>query len=393
MDILEGQLFFIYIYIILFADVNQFLTKVIIMAQKDNPWETDLPPEPWEQGGEAVRKTPIDPVKVAKFPNIKKEFKFPEIKTALLLLVLLWLASGFYQVQPSEQGVVLRFGKYVDTTDAGLHYHLSYPVETVIKVNVTQERSINLGVAEAVDIQPRYYNAKHSNLVMNSNSSVPLNSFTESHMLTGDENIVDINLTVVWKIKDAKDYLFNVRSPDVTVRVAAQSVLREIVGQSEMQPIITGDRGKVEEETKAELQKVLDDFGAGIVIVRVKLQKADPPKQVVDAFNEVQRAKADMERFKNEAEAYRNEVLPKAKGEAVKRTQDAEAYKQAVVNKAKGDAERFTSVYNAYKQGRDVTSKRLYLETMEDIFSKSDTVVIDPSAKGSNVLPVLPLKK
>lgn len=363
------------------------------MAQKDNPWETDLPPEPWEQGGEAVRKTPIDPVKVAKFPNIKKEFKFPEIKTALLLLVLLWLASGFYQVQPSEQGVVLRFGKYVDTTDAGLHYHLPYPVETVIKVNVTQERSINLGVAEAVDIQPRYYNAKHSNLVMNSNSSVPLNSFTESHMLTGDENIVDINLTVVWKIKDAKDYLFNVRSPDVTVRVAAQSVLREIVGQSEMQPIITGDRGKVEEETKAELQKVLDDFGAGIVIVRVKLQKADPPKQVVDAFNEVQRAKADMERFKNEAEAYRNEVLPKAKGEAVKRTQDAEAYKQAVVNKAKGDAERFTSVYNAYKQGRDVTSKRLYLETMEDIFSKSDTVVIDPSAKGSNVLPVLPLKK
>ena len=189
-------------------------------------------------------------------------------------------------------------------------------------------------------------------------------------MLTGDENIVDINLTVVWRIKNAKDYLFNMRSPDITVQVAAQSVLREIVGQSEMQPIITGDRGKVEDETKAELQKVLDEFGSGIEIVRVKLQKADPPKQVVDAFNEVQRAKADMERFKNEAEAYRNEILPKARGEASQRLQNAQAYKEAVVNKAKGDAERFISVYNAYKQGKEVTSKRLYLETMENVLKQ-----------------------
>lgn len=285
------------------------------MAEKNNPWETDIPPEQWEPKVLVSKKKTS---KVAKFPNIKDNFEFPKLKIVLGVLVLLWLASGFYQVSPSEQGVVLRFGKYVDTTDAGLHYHLPYPVEQVIKVNVTQERSINLGVAEAVSASNRYYN---------NNSSVALNSFTESHMLTGDENIVDINLTVVWKIKDAKDYLFNVRSPDVTVRVAAQSVLREIVGQSEMQPIITGDRGKVEEETKEELQKVLDDFGSGIVIVRVKLQKADPPKQVVDAFNEVQRAKADMERYKNEAEAYRNEVLPKAKGEAAKRIQEAEAYK------------------------------------------------------------------
>ena len=352
------------------------------MAQKDNPWETDLPPEQWDTIISASKKH--NTTKVAKFPNIKNNFEFPKIRLALGILTLLWLASGFYQVSPSEQGVVLRFEKYVDTTDAGLHYHLPYPIENVIKVNVTQERSINLGVAESVQPSNRFYN---------NNSSVPLNSFTESHMLTGDENIVDINLTVVWKIKDAKDYLFNVRRPDVTVRVAAQSVLREIVGQSEMQPIITGDRGKVEEETKAELQKVLDDFGSGIVIVRVKLQKADPPKQVVDAFNEVQRAKADMERYKNEAEAYRNEVLPRAKGEAAKRLQEAEAYKQAVIDKAKGDAERFNLVYNAYKQGKKITAKRLYLETMEDVLSKSDTVIIDPSAKGSNVLPILPINK
>ncbi len=354
------------------------------MAQKNNPWETDLPPETPDAGGEAVRRAKPEPVRIAKFSGVKNDFKFP-VKLVAGILVLLWLASGFYQIQPSDQGVILRFGKYVDTTSAGLHYHLPYPVEKVIKVNVTKERSINLGVTETANIPAQYYNSNQS--------SVALNSFTESHMLTGDENIVDINLTVVWRIKDAKDYLFNVRSPDVTVRVAAQSVLREIVGQSEMQPIITGDRGLVEEQTKAELQKVLDDFGAGIVIVRVKLQKADPPKQVVDAFNEVQRAKADMERFKNEAEAYRNEVIPKARGEAAKRLQEAEAYKEAVVNKAKGDAKRFTSVYNAYKQGKKVTSQRMYLEALEDVLAKSETVVIDPSAKGANVLPVLPVKK
>ena len=212
-------------------------------------------------------------------------------------------------------------------------------------------------------------------------------------MLTGDENIVDVNLTIVWKIDNVKDYLFNMRDPDQTVRVAAQSVLREIVGQSEMQPIITGDRGKIEDDTKEELQKVLNEFGAGIQIVRVKLQKADPPKQVVDAFNEVQRAKADMERFKNEAEAYRNEILPRARGEAAQRLQNAEAYKEAVVSKSKGDAERFLSVYNAYKGGKDVTIKRLYLETMEEVLGNSNKVIIDPSPKGTNVLPYLPLDK
>ncbi|MBP1531984.1 MAG: FtsH protease activity modulator HflK [Alphaproteobacteria bacterium] len=286
--------------------------------------------------------------------------------------MVLWLCSGFYQVQPSEEGVVMRFGKYVYTTDAGLHYHLPAPIEQVVKVNVTQERSINLGSGDSRD----YRN----------------NAFTESHMLTGDENIVDINLTVVWKIKDAKDYLFSMRSPDETVSVAAQSVLREIVGQSEMQSIITGDRGKVEDETKDELQRVLDEFKAGIMIVRVKLQKADPPREVVDAFNEVQRAKADMERFKNEAEAYRNEVIPRAKGQAAELTQAAEAYKSATVNKAEGEAKRFASVYAAYKNGKEVTIKKMYLDSLEMVLKKANKVIIDPSQKG-NLLPILNLNQ
>ena len=358
------------------------------MAKNQGPWGSSDDVNPWGSAEETVSKPKVvnfEKIIDRKGGNGGFEFK---IKWAVLILLLVWLASGFYQVQPSEQGVVLRFGAYNRTTDAGLHYHLPYPIESVDKVSITQERSITLGVTEA-------YDASNLAGLRNSRngSGSELNSFTESHMLTGDENIVDINLTVVWKIKNAKDYLFNMRSPDVTVRVAAQSVLREIVGQSEMQPIITGDRGKVEDETKAELQKVLDEFGSGVEIVRVKLQKADPPKQVVDAFNEVQRAKADMERFKNEAEAYRNEVLPKARGEAAKRLQEAQAYREAVVNKAKGDAERFISVYNAYKQGKEITAKRLYLETMEGVLANSRKVILDPSAKGGNVLPILPLNR
>lgn len=337
------------------------------MAKIPNPWD-DNNDSPWHD-------TPTSPKpknKIHQFPKSGKDgFDF-KWQWGILALVLAWLASGLYQVQPNEEGVVLRFGAYNRTTMPGLHYHLPMPIEEVEKVNITQERSINLGVIEM---------------------GGPRNAFNESHMLTGDENIVDINLTIVWRIENAKDYLFNMQNPDQTVKVAAQSVLREIVGQSEMMPIISGDRGKVEDETKEELQKVLDEFGSGIKIVRVKLQKADPPKQVVDAFNEVQRAKADMERFKNEAEAYRNEILPKSRGEAAQRLQNAEAYKQSVVNKAQGEAERFLSVYEAYKQGKDVTAKRLYIETMENVLGNSNKMIIDPSDKGNNVLPYLPLDR
>ncbi len=354
------------------------------MAKIEGPWGNNEPDNPWQTFPVEEKKPKVVKIQTMKGDNIQG----PNINLGLIivLVVLVWLATGFYQVQPNEQGVVLRFGKYTQTTDAGLHYHLPYPIETVKKVNFSQERSINLGVQEA-------YSPRNAMGIRNGNTynSDPLKSFTESHMLTGDENIVDINLTIVWKVGNAKDYLFNMRDPDQTVRVAAQSVLREIVGQSQMQSIITGDRGKIEDETKAELQKVLDEFGSGITIVRVKLQKADPPKQVVDAFNEVQRAKADMERYKNEAESYRNEIVPKAKGEASKRVQDAEAYREAVVSKAKGEAERFLSVYNAYLNGKDVTVKRMYLETMENVLANSNKVIINPSDKGSNVLPYLPL--
>lgn len=221
------------------------------MSKNNGPWGND---SPWNEP-----ENTASPGKVIDFANIKKPGGFDfKISWIIAAVALLWLATGFYQVQPNEQGVVLRFGKYADTTDAGLHYHLPYPIEEVVKVNITQERSINLGVAEA-------YTTANRVAIRNgqTGNADPLKSFTESHMLTGDENIVDVNLTVVWRIKNAKDYLFSMQDPDNTVRVAAQSVLREIVGQSEMQAIITGDRGKVEDETKAELQKVMDEFRSG----------------------------------------------------------------------------------------------------------------------------------
>lgn len=339
------------------------------MSKIPNPWDDEEDTNSSENLWESIPK-------VKKKTNNNSPIKAPDIKVkwwwGFVIIMLIWLSSGFYSLQPNEAAVELRFGAFSTITDPGLHYHLPYPIETIRKVNITQERSINLGATE--------------------NGQISSNSFTESHMLTGDENIVDINLTVVWRIENAKDYLFNLRNPDETVKVAAQSVLREIVGQSKMMPIISGDRGKVEDDTKEELQSVLDEFGAGIKIVRVKLQKADPPKQVVDAFNEVQRAKADMERFKNEAEAYRNEILPKSRGEAEQRLQNAEAYKQAIIAKAKGEAQRYNSVYEAYKSGKYVTMKRMYLETMEDVLSKTDNVILDSSAN-SPVVPYLPLDK
>ena len=353
----------------------------------NNPWEEGGDePGPWEDSTKPrlVKERKAAP-RNEKGNGSWNNFDRRMVKWGVLGLLVVWALSGVYQIHTNEQGVEMRFGAYVKTTEAGLNYHWPYPIETVEKVNITSERSINLGVAmNNMNNIPGRKSAANSN-------SIDYDSFTDSHMLTGDENIVDINLTVVWRIKNAQDYLFSVRSPDQTVQVASQSVLREIVGQSEMQPIITGDRGKVEDDTKEELQRLLDDFQSGIQIVRVKLQKADPPQQVIEAFNEVQRARADMERFRNEAEAYRNEVIPQARGEAEKRLQAAQAYRESVVNRATGEAERFTSVLEAFRGGREVTAKRLYLETMEEVLANSKKVIIDPSSRGSNVLPLLQL--
>jgi len=293
-------------------------------------------------------------------------------------VVALWLASGFYRVQPDEVGVVLRFGAYNRMTQPGLNYHLPSPIETALTPSVTRQNRMEIGYRTSERVTSRG----------GGSGQVP----EEALMLTGDENIVDINFTVLWVVKDAKSYLFNIRNPEGTVKSAAESAMREIVGETPIAQALAEGRGKIESETQKLLQSILDSYGAGIEITLVQLQKVDPPNPVIESFRDVQRALADRERLRNEAEAYRNDILPRARGDAVKIQQDAEAYRAEIVNRSQGDADRFTAVYNAYKASEDVTAERLYLETMEEIFKNSNKVILDRSATGqSGVLPYLPL--
>jgi len=290
---------------------------------------------------------------------------------AILVVLAIWGFSGFYRVQPDEQGVVLRFGKWVQTTQPGLNYHLPYPVESVFTPKVTRENNIDIGFTQTGGGQ----------------RDVP----AESLMLTGDENIVDIDFSVVWVIKDAGKYLFNIRDPELTVRAVAESAMREVIGKTPIQSALTEGRQDIEIQTKDLVQAALDEYEAGIEIRRLKLQKVDPPQEVIEAFRDVQAARADQERLRNEAEAYENDILPRARGQAEKIIQDAEAYKEQIVAEAEGEAARFTSVYAQYSKAKDVTRKRMYLDTMGQIFAGMNKIIIDKSASGAGVLPYLPL--
>ncbi|MEK9671719.1 MAG: FtsH protease activity modulator HflK [Rhodospirillaceae bacterium] len=289
---------------------------------------------------------------------------------------LVWGLTGFYRIQPGEQGVELLFGEFVKRTGPGLNYWPPEPVGEVIKVNVENTNTINIGFRGPGNVG-RGTGARDVAL--------------ESLMLTGDQNIADIDFIVQWRIKNAADYLFNIRDSEGTIKVAAESAMREIVGQTTLEDAITKNRAGVEQRTRQLLQKILDDYGAGIAVAELKMQKADPPKEVIDAFNDVQRARQDQERSVNEAVAYRNDVVPKAKGEAEKLIAEATAYKERVIKDAQGEAERFLSVYSAYLTNTDITKRRLYLERMQEILSKTDKIILDEGNKGSNVVPYLPL--
>ena len=300
------------------------------------------------------------------------------IAVVLIAIVVIWLASGFYRVLPDEVGIVLRFGAYNRTTQPGLNYHLPAPIETALTPSVTRVNRTEIGYRSADSATGRGVVTRQ----------VP----EEALMLTGDENIVDINFAVFWVIKDAKAYLFNIRDPEMTVKSAAESAMREVIGETPIASALAEGRGKIETETQKLLQSLLNDYGSGIELTEVQLQRVDPPDPVIDAFRDVQRAIADRARLRNEAEAYANDIIPRARGNAVRITQEAEAYRQQVTARAQGDAGRFDEVYKAYKAAQDVTQKRLYLETMEDILRNTNKVIIDRSAQGgSGVLPYLPL--
>ncbi len=291
-------------------------------------------------------------------------------------VIVIWLLSGFYRVNTDEQGIVLRFGKFVQTTQPGLNYHLPYPIETVLTPRVTFENKIDIGFRQQEDLR---------------RGTITRDVTEESLILTGDENIVDVDFSVFWIINNASRYLFNLQNPESTIKAVAESAMREAIGRAQIQPILTGARAATEQEVLKLMQKVLDGYQAGITVTRVQMQKVDPPSQVIDAFRDVQAARADAERLQNEAQTYANRVVPEARGEASRVLQAAEGYKERTVVEAKGQAARFLSILAEYKLAPDVTRRRMYLETMERVLSGIDKVILDPSGKGSNVVPYLPL--
>jgi modulator of FtsH protease HflK len=296
-----------------------------------------------------------------------------------LVLVALWGFSGFFRVEPDELGVVLRFGKFTREVQPGLNYHLPYPIETALTPQALRVNKLNIGFRESDDMR------RGTTL-----RDVP----EESLMLTGDENIVDVDFSVLWRVKAnaVGDYLFNIQNPESTVKAVAESAMREVVGRSNIGPILTGARQTIETAVQELMQKTLDDYGAGIVVQQVQLQKVDPPTQVIDAFRDVQAARSDLERAQNEAQTYANRVVPEARGRAAKIVQDAEAYKAQAVADAKGQTSRFLQVYEQYKKAPDVTRQRMYLETMEQVLGSTDKTIIDAGAPNApGVVPYLPL--
>jgi membrane protease subunit HflK len=294
----------------------------------------------------------------------------------VLVAIAIWGFSGFFRVDPDELGVVLRFGKYVRDAKPGLNYHLPYPVESVLTPKVTRVNRIDIGMRLVEELRRG-----------TTMRDVP----EESLMLTGDENIVDVNFSVLWRVKPggASDYLFNIQQPEGTVKAVAESAMREIVGRSTLQPVLT-ERQPIETAVQELMQSTLNNYGSGIEITQVQLQKVDPPSQVIDSFRDVQAARADLERAQNEAQTYANKVVPEARGRAAQITQNAEAYREQTVAEAKGATSRFLKIYDEYKKAPEVTRQRMYLETMERLFGGTDKIIMDSEATGG-IVPYLPL--
>ncbi|MEE9519929.1 MAG: FtsH protease activity modulator HflK [bacterium] len=320
---------------------------------------------------------PLDGIPKLRIPKFNLPgFKMPRLPILIAILAIMWLATGIYIVAPDEKGVVMRFGKWVATTGPGPHYHLPSPIETVLKPKVTEVKRIEVGFRTIDQGPPARY------------SDVP----RESLMLTGDENILDIDIIVQYRILDPGKFLFNIRDPHVTVRVASEAALREVIGANTIDEALTVGKFAIQENTKRLLQQILDSYGSGLQIVAVQLQDVHPPDQVREAFRDVASAKEDKIRLINEAEGYRNAILPETRGRAAQIVNNAEAYMEEKILKAKGDADRFKSVLAEYEKAKDITRTRLYLETMEEILPEMDKFLLGGDS-GSSVLPILPLGK
>jgi membrane protease subunit HflK len=318
--------------------------------------------------------------KIKKFTNDAKDQKNPTKSNMGLIflgVVLLYLSFGFYKVDPDENAATLYFGKFYKISGPGLNYHIPFPFGQVIKKSVTNVNTEEFGFSsnkKSRDSDERNFNA-------------------ESLMLTGDENIVDIQFQVQWQIADIKDYVFNIAEPNQSIRKSAESAMREIIARTPIAQALSDGKMQIEQDVKILLQDILDSYKSGIRVVLVQLRRVDPPEQVIAAFRDVQTAKADKEKEINESQAFANDIIPRARGTASQMKEEAEAYSKQVVANAQGEASRFLAVYNEYSKAKQVTKRRIYLETMEKIYGDADKIYIDKSAGKSGVMPYFPLNE
>lgn len=340
-----------------------------------NPWEEKN--DPWKsrkQGG--MINVDISAEKFWK--NFKESFsrhgggKGRSILGVSVLFVLMWLATGFYRVSEGELGVELRFGKMTTITQPGLRYHLPAPVETVIVTKVSEINQVDSGIRVKSD-------------------TAMLGEDSDNQMLTGDENILTLNFSVLWFIKDVTKYLFNDPSPNKTVKLAAESAVREVIAQTTIVEALTKGKDKIVVDAQKLLQKMLDDYGIGIEVQQVRLLRVNPPEKVIDAFRDVQRARADRESKINEARAYQNSIIPEARGQAQQIEQEAEAFRQSVVADAQGQAQRFLALLKEYQKAPEITRKRLYIDLMTQVMKNVNKVIVDMPGNAQGVLPYLPL--
>lgn len=364
-------------------------------GKKSNPWgngNNNGGSNPWgsSSGGHGYgggQQPDLDDMLRRVQDNMRK--MFPNgfgggkiIVLALIGVAALWLASGFYIVNPGEYGVIQRFGAWDRTQKTeGLGYRFPYPVEELTTVKVNEIRRMNIGFVERGQTR-------------SGTSSSITDVSEESQMLTSDRNIVDLDMVIQWNIKSAEDFLFEIENQENTIKKVSESAIREVVGQTNMFPIITTERASVADRTKKIIQKNLDEYNSGVNITQVLIQQAEVHPDVQAAFQDVQSAKQDADDVQNRAEAYREDILPKARGAAIQMVQEAQGYEQSVTARASGDADRFNAVYEAYKTGKDVTRQRMYLETMESVLQNAQKIILDENSKGgSGVVPYLPLNE
>jgi modulator of FtsH protease HflK len=341
------------------ATVQSWLDR---LSRKHAPAaERAVPESPVEKQSPA-RPAPAPLVSTEAAPRARRVLPMASIFATVVLAVAVWAASGFYRVQPDQVGLVLRFGELVETTGPGLNYHWPYPIEFVLLPRVTAINQVKIG------------------------------NGTVMQMLTGDENIVEATASISWRVKDPSKFLFNVYDPEGAVKLAGESAVRQIIGLNPIQSGLSDQRQKIADDAQSLLQRILDSYDAGIQITQVQLQRIDPPLAVIDAFNDVQRARADQQRARNEAEAYRNDVLPRARAEADRIKQEAQVYREQALNKARSDAERFNALEASFATDPELTARRLYLDAMEEVLKSAGKIYIDPAGgSASTIVPYLPL--